>query len=363
MGGAESARQRTPPDGGAGDGGRGGAHAVGRKPTRPRADDNLRRGAAHCRGDRRGRGIGAPGDRRQRDVRRGLRRGAGAGRPVLRFAAAEPHRLADHRRRPARIAAGSTSARERCRGRRPPRRLRRNQSPDRAGRRGLRVRPAEGRRRRRGRTPRRGLRNLAECWRQRLGAMWNRTPAPARRAGSGGGLLAMLDATLEPGIDLVLEAVRFHERVARCDLCLTGEGKLDGQSLSGKAVLGVAKAAAATASRPTPWSAGSAKTPANPRRRTHRVPRNRPRPARSAGDASAAAAPAGRDRRPRSRKLFALTRHSPPSLHPRITGTLDHSITRSLDPPPALEHLPACRASLCCPAGLSDAPEENFQAT
>ena len=38
--------------------------------------------------------------------------------------------------------------------------------------------------------------------------------------------------------------VRFDQRVQGCDLCLTGEGRLDGQSLSGKAVLGVARAAA-----------------------------------------------------------------------------------------------------------------------
>jgi glycerate 2-kinase len=89
-----------------------------------------------------------------------------------------------------------------------------------------------------------GLRHIAECWRQRLGVDVESHPGAGAAGGLGGGLLAMLNATLEPGIELVLEAVNFHERVARCDLCLTGEGKLDGQSLSGKAVLGVAKAAA-----------------------------------------------------------------------------------------------------------------------
>ena len=46
------------------------------------------------------------------------------------------------------------------------------------------------------------------------------------------------------GLDIVLDMVRFDERVRGCDLCLTGEGRLDGQSLSGKAVIGVAQAAA-----------------------------------------------------------------------------------------------------------------------
>ena len=42
---------------------------------------------------------------------------------------------------------------------------------------------------------------------------------------------------------IVLEAVKFEQRVAGCDLCLTGEGRIDGQSLSGKACLGVAQVA------------------------------------------------------------------------------------------------------------------------
>lgn len=90
-----------------------------------------------------------------------------------------------------------------------------------------------------------GLCNLAERWRSQLDRDVEAHPGAGAAGGLGGGLVAMLDATLEPGIDLVLEAVNFHDRVAPCDLCLTGEGKLDGQSLSGKAVLGVAKAAAA----------------------------------------------------------------------------------------------------------------------
>ena len=42
---------------------------------------------------------------------------------------------------------------------------------------------------------------------------------------------------------MVLDAVDFDTRVRGCDLCLTGEGRIDGQSLSGKACLGVAQAA------------------------------------------------------------------------------------------------------------------------
>ena len=55
--------------------------------------------------------------------------------------------------------------------------------------------------------------------------------------------MAMLGATLRPGVELVLASLDFASRVRGCDLCFTGEGKLDAQSMSGKACLGVAAAA------------------------------------------------------------------------------------------------------------------------
>lgn len=61
--------------------------------------------------------------------------------------------------------------------------------------------------------------------------------------GAGFGLVALCGATLQRGIDLVLETVGFRSRCAGADLVLTGEGQLDAQSLSGKAAIGVAQAA------------------------------------------------------------------------------------------------------------------------
>ena len=55
----------------------------------------------------------------------------------------------------------------------------------------------------------------------------------------------MLGASLEPGIDLVLDAVGFDSRCAAADLVLTGEGRLDPNSRRGKACVGVARAARA----------------------------------------------------------------------------------------------------------------------
>ena len=89
-----------------------------------------------------------------------------------------------------------------------------------------------------------GLRRLAELWREQLDIDADARPGAGAAGGLGGGLEAMLGATLERGIDLVLDATGFDRRVRGCDLCLTGEGRLDGQSLAGKAVLGVARTAA-----------------------------------------------------------------------------------------------------------------------
>lgn len=59
-------------------------------------------------------------------------------------------------------------------------------------------------------------------------------------AGGLAGALAALGATLVAGFDLVAEALDLAERVAAADLVVTGEGLLDDQSFSGKAVGGVA---------------------------------------------------------------------------------------------------------------------------
>lgn len=89
-----------------------------------------------------------------------------------------------------------------------------------------------------------GLAHLAHIVRSQFHRDFAAHPGAGAAGGLGFGLLAFAQATLKPGIDLILDAVRFHQRVQSCDLCITGEGKLDGQSLAGKACLGIAQAAA-----------------------------------------------------------------------------------------------------------------------
>jgi glycerate kinase len=67
------------------------------------------------------------------------------------------------------------------------------------------------------------------------------TPGAGAAGGLGFGMLAFFGATLRPGVDIVIDAVNLRERLAKADLCITGEGRLDAQSLAGKAPIGVAR--------------------------------------------------------------------------------------------------------------------------
>lgn len=69
-------------------------------------------------------------------------------------------------------------------------------------------------------------------------------PGAGAAGGVGFGLVAVLGASLRPGIDLMLDLLGFADRVAGAALVVTGEGSLDAQSLRGKAPVGVASAAA-----------------------------------------------------------------------------------------------------------------------
>jgi glycerate kinase len=89
----------------------------------------------------------------------------------------------------------------------------------------------------------RGLARLAERMAADLGVEVADRPG-AGAAGGAGAMLAALGAELQPGGQVVLDALRFDERLTGAGLVITGEGKLDGQSLSGKAPIAVARAAA-----------------------------------------------------------------------------------------------------------------------
>jgi len=86
-----------------------------------------------------------------------------------------------------------------------------------------------------------GLRHMAQLWREQLGVDVQNMPGAGAAGGVGGGLVAMLGAKLVPGAELVLDTIGFDERIKDADLVITGEGRLDGQSLQGKAAMTVAR--------------------------------------------------------------------------------------------------------------------------
>jgi len=65
-------------------------------------------------------------------------------------------------------------------------------------------------------------------------------PGAGAAGGLGAGLVLFLEAELRPGVDLVMDACGFTERIRDADLILTGEGKIDDQTAFGKTIAGIA---------------------------------------------------------------------------------------------------------------------------
>jgi glycerate kinase len=69
-------------------------------------------------------------------------------------------------------------------------------------------------------------------------------PGAGAAGGTAAALVALLGARLEPGIELCLQASGLARELADADLVLTGEGRVDSQTLRGKTPCGVARLAA-----------------------------------------------------------------------------------------------------------------------
>ena len=90
-----------------------------------------------------------------------------------------------------------------------------------------------------------GLENLADKIKTFIGKDIGMVPGAGAAGGIGGGLTAFFGCSLESGIQIILDGTGFEELASGCDLILTGEGKIDSQSLRGKAVEGVTSRAKA----------------------------------------------------------------------------------------------------------------------
>lgn len=79
-----------------------------------------------------------------------------------------------------------------------------------------------------------GMQHFAEVTRHLTGKDISSVPGSGAAGGLGGGMLAFLNAELKSGADLLLDISHLEEQLAGADLLITGEGKIDRQSLMGK---------------------------------------------------------------------------------------------------------------------------------
>lgn len=84
------------------------------------------------------------------------------------------------------------------------------------------------------------LGRFAQVVERDLGRSVAEVPGSGAGGGTGAGLLAFTNATIEPGIQLVATASRLAGRARAADVCITGEGRIDGQTAYGKTPAGVA---------------------------------------------------------------------------------------------------------------------------
>ncbi|MDD7794693.1 glycerate kinase family protein [Clostridium sp. 'White wine YQ'] len=85
-----------------------------------------------------------------------------------------------------------------------------------------------------------GMKNYSNIIKASTGIDIGNTP----KAGAAGGLGAafmLIGGNLKKGIDIVLENIKFEERIQNADYIITGEGSIDSQTKYGKTIAGIAK--------------------------------------------------------------------------------------------------------------------------
>ncbi len=88
-----------------------------------------------------------------------------------------------------------------------------------------------------------GLKHLAEVVKQQLGIQIDKIPGGGAAGGLSAGAVAFLDAKLVSGVETIISQSSFAKEISNADWVITGEGRFDSQSLQGKVVSGVTKAA------------------------------------------------------------------------------------------------------------------------
>jgi glycerate kinase len=88
-----------------------------------------------------------------------------------------------------------------------------------------------------------GLRHFSEVVKRSLHKDISKIPGAGAGGGFAAGCLAFLNASMVSGITLVLEQLHFDEKLRGASFVITGEGRMDAQTLQGKVPVGVAEAA------------------------------------------------------------------------------------------------------------------------
>ena len=88
-----------------------------------------------------------------------------------------------------------------------------------------------------------GLKRFSNYIRKEFDVDVQDIPGAGAAGGVGGGAVVFMDAILISGIDLIKELANFDKAIHGADWIVTGEGKLDAQTLAGKTIAGVLSAA------------------------------------------------------------------------------------------------------------------------
>ena len=88
-----------------------------------------------------------------------------------------------------------------------------------------------------------GLYHLSQIIEKDLNKQVSELPGAGAAGGMGAGMVAFFNSTLQSGIETILDIAQFDELIKNCDLILTGEGRIDAQTLRGKVPMGVAQRA------------------------------------------------------------------------------------------------------------------------
>ncbi|NMA68195.1 MAG: glycerate kinase, partial [Desulfitobacterium sp.] len=87
------------------------------------------------------------------------------------------------------------------------------------------------------------LAHFAQKIQETIGQDFKDIPGAGAAGGLGMGLMAFTGAKLMTGIEAILDVVDFDSKVQQAELVITGEGRIDGQSVHGKVPMGVARRA------------------------------------------------------------------------------------------------------------------------